>query len=127
MSKIETVKDMVREGLVTYGQVRAAAKEIFDGKKHITSDGFEGYHVHVPAFDDLPQTTQDFIIKGMYFAKAQNILEDELTSIREEVESEDVPEDKDASVIHTYNEVLSDDAEDDEPTTGTLHIIQEND
>ena len=77
MSNIETIRDLVTEGLASHGEVRALAKALYsEPVEHLAADivGFSGYTIMLPDFDSLPDHVQAFIIKSLYDSRAINFL-----------------------------------------------------
>lgn len=80
MAKIKTVHDMVLEKMVTWGELKEVAENLFDGDLYLVTDdlkGFEGYNVTIPKFSELPDHIQQFIIKSLIFGEAKHILDKE--------------------------------------------------
>jgi len=79
--KPNNLKDLLKDGHITHGEVRNIAKGIFDGET--TAAGPEGYIITASKFDDLPDHVQGFIIKGILEFTVENVLDagaDELAS-----------------------------------------------
>lgn len=73
MTKPNTLKDLLTDGHISLGDVRAIAREIFNGKN--TSAGPSGYVVTAVSFDALPEHVQGFIIKATLDFGVENLLD----------------------------------------------------
>ena len=76
MRKIETVRDLVLEGLASHGSVRKLAESLYSSNiSELTKeiDGFKGYNITLPVFANLGKHIQDFIIKSLYECKAEHL------------------------------------------------------
>ena len=83
MSKIETVRDLVLEGLASHGSVCKLAESLYNSNiSELTKeiDGFKGYRVTLPVFANLGKHIQDFIIKSLYDCKAEHLWESQKPS-----------------------------------------------
>lgn len=73
MSKPNTLKDLLRDGHISLGEVRSIAKDIFDGET--TAAGPEGYVITACKFEDLPDHVQGFIVKGILEFSVENVFD----------------------------------------------------
>jgi hypothetical protein len=73
MSKPSNLKELLRDGHISIGEVCKIAESIFDGQT--TSAGPEGYMITAVHFEDLPNHVRGFILKGILEFKVQNILD----------------------------------------------------
>ena len=71
--KPNNLKDLLRDGHITLGEVRNIAKSIFDGKT--TAAGPEGYIITASKLEDLPEHVVGFIIKGILEFTVENVLD----------------------------------------------------
>ena len=73
MSKPKNLKDLLKDGHISLNEVRAIARNIFDGKT--TAAGPEGYVIKAACLNDLPDHVQQFIVKAILEFSVENILE----------------------------------------------------
>lgn len=71
--KPSNLKELLRDGHITLGEVRNIAKDIFNGET--TAAGPEGYIITAAKLDDLPDHVQGFIIKGVLEFSVENVLD----------------------------------------------------
>ena len=71
--KPSNLKDLLRDGHISLGEVRNIAKSIFDGKT--TAAGPEGYIITASKLEDLPEHVVGFIIKGILEFGVENVLD----------------------------------------------------
>ena len=71
--KPNNLKDLLRDGHITLGEVRNIAKSIFDGVT--TAAGPEGYIITASKLEDLPEHVVGFIIKGILEFGVENVLD----------------------------------------------------
>ena len=74
MSKPNTIQQLYSSGDVTMRDVDRIASSIFEHTSQMHGI-LEGYVVHMPDFDDLPDTCKQFIRKALMSAKVQNVLD----------------------------------------------------
>ena len=74
MGKPTNLKDLLRDGHITLGEVRKIARDIFDGET--SAAGPEGYVVTAAKFDDLPDHVQGFIVKGILEFTVENVFDE---------------------------------------------------
>lgn len=73
MSKPETLKDLLKEGHISLGEVNKIAASIFDGST--TAAGPEGYIITACTFDDLPDHVRGFVRKAILEFRVHNVLD----------------------------------------------------
>ena len=77
MTKIETLKDLMITGDVTRSDVCRIARRLFDGISYVDENSLlaDAYNVRIPAFDDLPDREQSYLIKVLLECSVVNRLE----------------------------------------------------
>ena len=77
MTKIETLKDLMITGDVTRGDVCRIARRLFDGISYVDENSLlsDAYNIRIPAFDDLPDREQSYLIKVLLECSVLNKLE----------------------------------------------------
>ncbi len=77
MPKIETLKDLMITGDVTRGDVCRIARRLFDGITYVDENSLlaDAYNVRIPAFDDLPDREQNYLVKVLLECSVVNKLD----------------------------------------------------
>lgn len=73
MSKPQTIQQLIHDGVAGTKDVDAIARSFFDGKT--TGAWIEGYVATAASWDDLPETSKQFIRKAIGFFKVENVLD----------------------------------------------------
>lgn len=74
MTRPSTLKELMQAGDLTMGEARRITVNIFDSKV-IVPQNVIPYSVTMPAFNDLPDHVQQFVIKAMLESAIVNLLD----------------------------------------------------
>lgn len=74
MPRLDTLKDLMVTGDLSMGEARNLTKTVFDGETTL-NQAILPYNITMPAFDDLADHIQQFLIKAMLEAKVVNFLD----------------------------------------------------